>query len=74
MPRQDGGMVADAAVPRVVDHLHGDELRAEGEDVEVDLEALVELEDLGQRHTLAAPGLDLEDRRVISLGRYRCEQ
>ena len=74
MPRQYRGMVADALVARMVDHLHGYELGAEGQNVEVDLDAAVELEDLGQGHALAAPGLDLEDRRAVGLGRYRCNR
>lgn len=35
MPRQDAGVVADALVLGVCDHLHGDELCAERQDVDV---------------------------------------
>lgn len=46
----------------MIDHLHGNELAAERKNVQVDLDASVEVQDLGQGHALAPPGLDFEDR------------
>ena len=41
MPGEDGGVVDDGAVLGVVDDVHGDELGAEGQDVQVGLDRLV---------------------------------
>lgn len=69
MPGQDGRVVADAAVLRVVYHLHGDELGAERQNVQLDLDALVRVEHLRQGHALAPPSLDLEHWCSVDLCR-----
>ena len=49
-------------------NLKGDELGAEGHDVEVGPDALVLLQDLGPGHPLQPPRLELEHRNAISSG------
>lgn len=56
----------------MIDDLHGDELAAKGQDVEIHLDAPVHLQDLGQRHAFAPPSLNLENRRVICPGSGGC--
>ena len=46
MPGQDGGVVDDGAVLGVVDDVHGNELGAEGQDIQVRLNRLVLLQNL----------------------------
>lgn len=58
----------------MINDLHRDVLAAEGKDVEVYLDALVQLQDFRQGHSLAPPGLDLENRRVAGLGGGCCDR
>jgi len=64
-------MVADALVSWIVDDIHGDELCAEWEDVEVSLDGFVLFENLGQNHAGFPPCFDLEDGRVVAGGDRR---
>lgn len=72
VPGQQRRMITYATVTRMINDLHGNELGAEGKNVEVHLDALVQLQDFGQGHSLAPPGFDLENRRVVGLGGDRC--
>jgi hypothetical protein len=59
-------VITDALVLRVIDDLHGDELRAVGHHVEVSSDRLVLGQNLGQDHTLATPGLVLKHLDSVS--------
>lgn len=61
-------MIAYATVTGMIDDLHRNELGAEGKNVEVNLDALVQIQDFWQGHALAPPGFDFENWGVISLG------
>ena len=63
--RQQGGVVDDGLVAGQVDDLVGDELGAEGQDVEVDVQRPVLLEHLRHGHLLHLPPLVLEHRHVL---------
>lgn len=71
MARQQGGVVDDGAVPGPIDHLHGDELGAEGQDVELGAAGLVLSHHLRDGLALHAPARELEDGNAILL-RLRC--
>lgn len=68
MARQQRGVVDDGAVPGVVDDLHGDELGAEGQDVELGARGLVLSHHLWDGLTLHTPAGELEDRYAVLLG------
>ena len=59
-------MIADALVLGEVDNLHGDELRAVGHHVEGGADRLVLGQDSWQDHSLAPPGLVLENLDSVS--------
>lgn len=67
MARQQGGVVDDGAVLRVVDHLHGDELGAEGQDVEFGARGGVLSHHLWDGLALDAPAGELEDGNAVLL-------
>ena len=67
MSWQQRGVVDDGAVLGVVDNLHGDELGAEGQHVELGARGLVLGHHLRQRLALQAPAGKLEDRHVVPL-------
>lgn len=69
--RQDGRVVDDGAVFGVVDDLHGNELGAEGHDVEFGPHGIVSFPHLRQGVTLDPPLGELENRRAVLLGRQR---
>lgn len=74
VPGQQGRMITYAMVTRMINDLHRDVLAAEGKDVEVYLDALVQLQDFRQGHSLAPPRLDLENRRVAGLRGGCCDR
>ena len=51
MPGQDGGVVDDGAVLRVVDDVHGNELGTEGHHIELSTKGLVLLKHLNGEGT-----------------------
>ena len=65
MPREQGGVVDDSLVLRQVNDLVGDELGAEGQHVEVDVQRLVLLQDLRHCHLLHLPALVLVYRHIL---------
>lgn len=67
MARQQGGVVDDGAVFGVVDDLHGDELGAEGQDVELGTGGLVLSHNLRDGLALHTPARELEDGNSILL-------
>lgn len=67
MARQQGGVVDDGAVFRVVDDLHGDELGAEGQDVELGASGRVLSHHLWDGLALYTPAGELEDGNTILL-------
>lgn len=69
--RQQGGVVDDGAVFGVVDDLHGDELGAEGQDVELSTSGLVLSHHLRDGLALHTPAGELEDGNAILL-RFSC--
>ena len=71
MQGQDGGVVDDGAVLRVVDDVHGDELGAEGHYVEVSTHRLVGLHHLCDGFPFDPPPWELEHWRPIFLRHYR---
>lgn len=71
MQGQDGGVVDDGSVGRVVDHVHGDELGAEGHDVELSPHRLVGLHYFRDGLPFDAPPRELKDRRPVLLCNYR---
>lgn len=71
MQGQDGGVVDDGSVGRVVDHVHGDELGAEGHDVELSPHRLVGLHYFRDGLPFDAPPRELKDRRPVLLCHYR---
>ena len=60
MPGQQGGVVDDAVVLWEVNHVHGDELGAEGKDIEISSHGLVLAEDVWEGLSLPPPPLHLE--------------
>lgn len=71
MQRQDGGVVDDGAVLGVIDDVHGDELGAEGHDVELGTHRLVGIHHLRDGPPLDPPPWELEHRRPVLLRRHR---
>lgn len=71
MARQQGRVVDDGAVFGLVDDLHGDELGAEGQDVELGAGGLVLGHNLRDGLALHTPAGELEDGDAILL-RLRC--
>lgn len=69
--RQDGRVVDDGAVLRVVDDLHGDELGAEGHDVEFGPHRVVRSPHIRQGIALHPPLGEFEHRRPVLLSRQR---
>lgn len=67
MARQQGGVVDDGAVSGVVDDLHGDELRAEGQDVELCAKGRVLSHHLRDGLALHTPAGELEDGDTVLL-------
>lgn len=67
MARQQGGVVDDGAVLRVVDDLHGDELGAEWQDVEFGASGHVLSHHLWDGLALHAPAGELEDGYTVLL-------
>ena len=72
MSGQDGRMVDDALVQRLVDHLHRDELRTERHHVQVGVHRFVLLVDLGTDLALQTPRFQLENGHSILLADRRC--
>lgn len=68
MARQQGGVVDDGAQLGVIDDLHGDELRAEGQDVELGARGGVLSHHLWDGLALDAPARELEDGNSVLLG------
>ena len=73
MPRQQGGVVDDGLVLWQVDDLVGDELGAEGQHVEVNVQRLVLLQDLWHCHLLHLPALVLEHRHILRHRSLGCD-
>lgn len=71
MARQQRGVVDDGAVLRLIDDLHGNELRAERQDVELSSSPRVLVHHLGDGLALHAPAGEFEDRNTILL-RFGC--
>lgn len=71
MQRQDGRVVDDGAVFGVVDDLHGDELGAEGHDVELGPHGFVGVPHFWEGSPLDPPLGEFENRRPVLLGRHR---
>lgn len=69
--RQDGWVVDDGAVFGVVDDLHGDELGAEGHDVELGPHGIVGVPHLWEGSPLHPPLREFENRRPVLLGCHR---
>lgn len=67
MPWEEGGVVDDGAVLGTVDDLHGDELRAEGQDVELGPHRPVLVHHLWDGLALQTPAGELEDGDAILL-------
>lgn len=67
MARQQGGVVDDGAVFGVVDDLHGDELGAEGQDIELSTCGFVLGHHLRNGLALHTPAGELEDSHAILL-------
>lgn len=74
MQGQDGGMIDDGAVLRAVDNIHGDELGAEGHDVEFGTHCVVGVHHLWDGLPLDAPPGELEHRRPVLLRCHRCRR
>lgn len=73
MARQKGGVVDDGAVSGVVDHLHGDELGAEGQHVQLCTHCLVLVHHIRDGLALQSPARELEHRHAILLCLGRCQ-
>ena len=65
-------MVADGLVSRHTDHLHGDELGAERQHIELGADLLVLLQDVRQGSALLTPPRELEHGSSISRRRQGC--
>lgn len=74
MAWEQGGVVDDGAVSGVVDHLHGDELGAEGQHVQLGAHRFVLVHHLRDGLALQAPAGELEDWHAILLRLSRCGQ
>lgn len=74
MARQQGGVVDDGAVFGMVDDLHGDELGAEGQDIELGTSGLILSHHLWNRLALHTPAGELEDNNTILLCLSCCER
>lgn len=72
MARQQGGVVDDGAMFGVVNDLHGDELGAEGEDVELSTGGIVLSHYLWDGLALHTPAGELEDGNTILLRLSGC--
>lgn len=71
MQRQDGRVVDDGAVLGVIDDVHGDELGAEGHDIELGAHSLVRIHHLRDGLPLHPPPWELEHRSPILLRCHR---
>ena len=69
--RQDGRVVDDGAVLGVIDDVHGDELGAEGHDVELGTHRLVGIHHLRDGLPLDPPPWELEHGSPVLLRRHR---
>jgi len=69
--RQDGGVINDGAVFGEVDHIHGDELGAEGHDVQLSAHRFIRLHHLWEWLTLHPPPWELKHRRPVLLRHHR---
>lgn len=67
MARQQGGVVDDGAMFGVIDHLHGDELGAEGQNVEFCSSRFVLIHHFWDGLALHSPAGELEDRDPVLL-------
>ena len=65
MSGQDGGMVDDGLMDGMVNDFNGDELGAEGKDIQLGIHALVLFQHLRQRLTLLTPPRELEHTDAI---------
>lgn len=72
MERKYGGMIADRFVSRVVDHIHGYELGAERQHVQLGAHTLVSFQHLGDRLSFLSPRFVLEHRHPILVRHLRC--
>lgn len=72
MARQQGGVVDDGAVSGVVDHLHGDELGAERQHVQLGAYCLVLVHHVRDGLALQAPARELEHWHAVLLRLGRC--
>lgn len=71
--RQDGRVVNDGAVLRVVDDIHGDELGAEGHHVELGPHRLIRIHHLRDGLSLHPPAGEFKHRRAVLLRRHGCK-
>lgn len=71
MQGQDGWVVDDGAVLGVINDVHGDELGAEGHDVELGIHCLVGIHHLRNGLSLDPPPWELEHWRPILLRCHR---
>lgn len=71
MQRQDGRVVDDGAMLGVINYVHGDELGAEGHDVEFSAHRLVGIHHLWDGLPLDPPPWELEHRRPVLLCCHR---
>lgn len=62
MQRKDGGVVDDGAVLWVIDDIHGDELWAEGHDIELSSHRFVSIHHLRDGLPLDSPPWELKHR------------
>lgn len=72
MQRQDGGVVDYGAMLGVVDDVHGDELRAEGHDVELSTHSLVGLHHLRDGLAFDPPPWELKHWSAVFLCYCSC--
>lgn len=70
--RQDGRVVNDGAVLRVIDDIHGDELGAEGHHVEFGSHRLVSIHHLRDGLSLHPPAGELKHRCAVLLCCHGC--
>lgn len=72
MPGEQARVVDDGAIAGGTDDLHGDELAAEGQDVELGTQGLVLRHHVGQSLPLCPPAGELEHRHSILLSLQAC--